>query len=352
MRPVSKALCVALVSLFLAGCGARILTPPAAADSTADGPVSVVPQWMHPFMMRTQPAQPFVYDDKKHKKIVGLYAAEFYGPDLLGYIAPNKGNTKPICKIAAAYVNGFSVDSVGNLVVPNGYPAEVTVYKGPRACRTQMGKFTDTYGQASDAVAGDASTGQIVVGNIEQSGSKKSGNIAVCTLKGGCTRVLHSSHISYYGGGVAYSKSTGDCWMASENDPSFSKATLTFFKGCKGSGQAASGWKNAFYGGLMRDHVGNLISVDWETPAIWVYKGCNPECHVVGGPFPLEGDSFYGNLNGKGDELALGDIAYGQVDVYSYKPTHVAYLYSFNKGLTQGNDVEAAAFTPSLTKKK
>ena len=61
---------------------------------------------------------------------------------------------------------------------------------------------------------------------------------------------------------------------------------------------------------------------------------------------------FYGSLNEKGNELALGDIAYGQVDVYSYKPAHVAYLYSFNKGLIQGDDVEAAVFAHKLLKKK
>ncbi|HET6275036.1 MAG TPA: hypothetical protein VFE16_03760 [Candidatus Cybelea sp.] len=358
MRPDTKALCVALVSLFLAGCGARNLAPAlyaaaSSAGTSADAPVSVVPPWIHPFMLRTEPSQPFVYDDKKHKKkMVGLYAAQFDGPDLLGYVSPNKKDEKAICHVAASFVNGFSVDNLGDLVVPNGYPAAVSVYKGPHACKTLVGKFTDSYGQASDAVAADATTGTIVVGNIEESASKKVGNIAVCTLKGGCTRVLHSSHIGYYGGGVAYAKTTGDCWISSEDNPSFSKATLTFFKACKGSGQAATGWKNAFYGGLMRDHGGHLISVDWETPAIWVYDGCNPGCKVVGGPFPLNGDSFYGNLNSKGDELAIGDIAYGQVDVYSYKPTSVTYLYSFHKGLNQEYDVEAGAFAANVVKKK
>lgn len=359
MRPVPKALYAALTLVFLAGCSsAGIVTTPNASSAfsadTSNAPVSVVPQWMHPFLMRSAPTvQPFVYDDvTKKKKTVGIYASQFYGPDLLGYVAPNPHNEKPLCKVPAAFVNGFSVDNLGNLVVPNGYPAEVTVYKGPHACKTIMGKFKDPYGQASDAVSADASSGTIVVGNIEESGSKKAGNIAVCTLAHGCSRVLHNAHISYYGGGVAYSKTTGDCWIASEDDASFSHATLTFFKGCKGSGQVAQGWKNAYYGGIIRDHAGNLISIDWETPAIWVYKGCNPDCHVIGGPFAMQGDSFYGSLNEKGNELALGDIAYGQVDVYSYKPAHVAYLYSFNKGLIQGDDVEAAVFAHKPLKKK
>ena len=184
MRPVPKALYAALALAFLAGCGAGIATTPATAlaPSSADAPASVVPQWMHPYLIRQEPPVPFVYDDLKKKKKVGIYAAQFYGPDLLGYVAPNQHNLKPICKVAAAFVNGFSVDNLGDLVVPNGYPAEVTVYKGPNACKTVMGKFTDSYGQASDAVAADAATGTIVVGNIEENGSNKAGNIAVCTL--------------------------------------------------------------------------------------------------------------------------------------------------------------------------
>lgn len=136
--------------------------------------------------------------------------------------------------------------------------------------------------------------------------------------------------------------------MASENDPSFSAATLTYFRRCKGTGEAASGWKNASYGGLIIDKKGDLISIDWDAPALWVYKGCDPQCQVVGGPFTLKGDSFYGNLNATGKELALGDVQFGQVDVYRYERTQLIYEYSFNKGLDASDDVEAAGFAPAL----
>jgi hypothetical protein len=342
MRPVASALIVALTFVLFAGCAPGNVSPPASGIS----PASVVPSWMQPVGVRVLPPQPFVYDAKPK---AGIYAGEFYGPAVLGYRNPNRHNKAPVCDVGAEYVNGFSVDGAGNLVVPTGSPTEVKVYKGPGLCGKLIGSFADPYGQASDAASANASNGMIVVGNIEAGGSDKVGNIAVCTLAKGCTRELKSAHITYYGGGVALARD-GDCWMASENDPSLSAATLTYFKHCSGSGQSVQGWKNAYYGGLIINKKGDLISVDFETPALWVYKGCNPTCHVEGGPFALEGESFYGNLNKKGDELALGDVQYGQVDVYRYSSKKLTYKYSFNKGLTPSLTIEAAGFSPTLSK--
>jgi hypothetical protein len=340
MRPLISALSIALASTFLGGCAAGNVSPPAWENQ----PASVVPEWMHAFGMRAIPAQPIVYAAKPK---AGIYAAEFDGTELFGYRNPDRKNAGPACNVSATFVNGFSVDGTGNLVVPNGYPTEVSVYKGKGLCGTLMGTFSDPYGQASDAASANAASAAIVVGNIEVSYSKKIGNVAVCSLAKGCTRELKSPHITYYGGGVALAKN-GDCWMASEDNPALSSATLTYFKHCSGSGQVATGWKNAYYGGLIVDKLGDLVSIDFDTPALWVYKGCSPACRLVGGPFALEGDSFYGNLSRKGNELTLGDFQYGQVDVYSYAPKKLTYEYSFSRGLTPSQDVEAAAFSPTL----
>ncbi|MBV9719469.1 MAG: hypothetical protein JOZ77_09115 [Candidatus Eremiobacteraeota bacterium] len=340
MRPIGSALSIALLFAFLTACGAANLSPASAPIQ----PDSVIPQSLQSFEMRAAPPHRFVYLAKPK---AGVYAAQFYGTTILGYRNGNKSDAKPACKIGATYVNGFGVDSTGNLVVPNGYPYVVGVYSGPTLCGKALGSFSDPYGEPSDAASRDAKTGTIVVGNIEVGRSQQVGNIAVCTLAAGCTRELKSPTIKYEGGGVALA-ANGDCWMSSEDNPSLTSATLTYFKGCKSPGQAAKGWKNAFYGGLNIDKAGNLIAVDFNAPSVWVYKGCNPQCTVVGGPFPLEGVSFYGNLNAKGDQLALGDSSYGQVDVYAYSPAKITYEYSFNKGLVQGNDVEAAGFAPGL----
>ena len=49
------------------------------------------------------------------------------------------------------------------------------------------------------------------------------------------------------------------------------------------------------------------------------------DARLIGGPFPMLGESVYGHLNPKGNRLAMADIAYGQVDIYSYSPTSVKY---------------------------
>jgi hypothetical protein len=345
MRPLAKALHLALVFAFLAGCGTGNLPTGNASQAAALTPISVIPAWMHPAGLQRIPSRPFVYRDAAKRK-VGIYAAQFWGTAVNGYDNHNENNAAPICQIYGQYVNGFHIDAAGDLVIPSGSPQEVSVYRRQGLCGKRIGTFSDSYGQASDAAATDAETGTIVVGNIEASQNEQVGNIAICTLKKGCTKMLKGPTIKYWGGGVA--AAGGDCWMASEDDAQLSKATLTYFKGCTGSGKAAKNWKNAYYGGLIVDKAGNLISVDFETPALWVYNGCNPICRRVAGPFKLEGESFYGNLSVDGGQLTLGDYQYGQVDVYKYLPKKLTYEYSFNNGLTPSDDVEAAGFTPTL----
>jgi hypothetical protein len=340
MRHHANALSIASVFLFLAACSAGSATPGA-----EDRPVSVVPPSMLAYAARRVPARPIQDGGKNVRR--GVYAAQFYGVDLFGYRMPDTRNAGPVCDMAATSVNGFAVDSAGEVIVPNGDPSEVSVYRPHTLCGKSMGSFSDPYGQASDAATANAATGTIIVGNIRVSQYDKVGNIAVCTLKGGCTRELTSKSITYYGGGVALA-SNGDCWITSEDNASLSSATLTYFNGCSGSGQAAKGWKNQYYGGLIVDKSGNLISIDYDSDVLWVYSGCNPTCTVVGGPFTLEGNSFYGSLNKKGTELALGDWELGQVDIYRYTPTSLTYEYSFDAGLTPSSAVNAAAFSPAL----
>ena len=334
MRPTTSALSLALSFAFLAGCSAGN-SAALAPSTTADAPASAIPQWMQPAGARLLPPAPMTDDAAPMvaKPKYGLYASEVYGSDVLAYHNPNTHNRGPVCKVYSAYVNGFSVDGKGNLLLPTAYPDEVSVRKGPGLCGKLLGSVVD-YGQAERC--GQLRRRRRRDRRGQYPGERQQESRQHRRLHPG--ERLHASasqgpHITGYGGGVALARN-GDCWMSSEDDGSFSHATLTYFKGCKGAGKAAKGWKNAYYGGLIIDKQGHLISVDFETPALWVYRGCNPVCRVVHGPFSLEGTSFYGNLNAKGDELALGDNQFGQVDVYKYSPTKLTYAYSFNRGLS------------------
>jgi hypothetical protein len=144
--------------------------------------------------------------------------------------------------------------------------------------------------------------------------------------------------------GVALAKN-GDCWGSASNSAGF--ATMTYFKHCSGSGQAATGWKNTYYGGLDIDSRGNIVAVDAFVPQLWIYHGCNPHCRVVGGPFPLHGDTVFGHLNRTSTQWVGGDYQNGMLDVYKYSESALTYEYSISNGLNIGDDVEGAAFAPA-----
>lgn len=144
--------------------------------------------------------------------------------------------------------------------------------------------------------------------------------------------------------GVAMSRG-GDCWATSYN--SSGTPNLTWFQGCTGTGQTATGWNNSSAGGLDIDKSGNLVSLDPGSASAYVYSGCNPACTVVGGPFALEGAAIYGHVNRQSMALATADYQNGQVDIYDYDlPKSLTYMFSFNNGLSANDEVLGVAYAP------
>jgi hypothetical protein len=273
----------------------------------------------------------------------GIYVSEFYNSTMWAYPNKNTGNNGPTCSITpVSYINDLATDQVGNLIEPDGGSREVNIFTGPGTCGSLMGTISDGYGQPADAASANAATGKIAVGNIFDN-SGEPGSISVCTLSGGCTSNLTNANM-YELAGVAMANN-GDCWGSAIN--SGGTATLTYFAGCAGGGVAATGFMNSSYGGLDIDNKGNLVAMDLAGEHIWVYSGCNPACTVVGGPFSAHGESVFGHLNKQSMAYAAGDFANGEVDVYTYNPTDVAYRYSFNNGLSASLDVEGVAYNPA-----
>jgi hypothetical protein len=265
----------------------------------------------------------------------GIYVSTFTA--IYGFRI-NPRHNHPTCMVKAAYPGAVAVDALGNLMVPNGGSKSVTIFKGPKMCGPELGSFDDPYGQPSDAASSNAVTGTIAVANIFDTSGP--GSISICTFSSGCTKNLTNSNM-YEVVGVALA-TNGDCWASATN--SVGTATLTYFKGCSGSGQAATGLKNTYYGGLAIDSHANLVAADAFVPQLWVYKGCNPKCSLVGGPFALKGDSVFVSLNKNSTQLAAGDYSNGEVDVYAYTPTSLTYEYSF--GVGGSSDVEGVAYNP------
>ncbi|MGA2760118.1 MAG: hypothetical protein ABSF08_07380 [Candidatus Cybelea sp.] len=138
----------------------------------------------------------------------------------------------------------------------------------------------------------------------------------------------------------------GDCWA--EGDEASGPGTLDYFKGCNSAGQVTTGYYGGGdnYGGLDIDKDGNIVSIFanyHNSPAVYVYSGCNPACTTLSGPLPLHGNGTYGHLNKDSAEFAAADSQYSSIDVYKYSPSSLTYEYSFDSGLSS---VDSVAFNP------
>ncbi len=353
MRLLNLALCATVAIGLLAGCsgsnlGSASSTPNTGAAQSHFTNGHFIPQWsalasLIPVELRPSgPARVLakIVPERRRKKS-HIYASEFYGTSIWGYRDPNTNDSPPICSVSpVSSPNGIAVDGKGNLIDPDGGTRTVIVFKGPGMCGPPIGSVSDPYGQPSDATSVNAATGTIVVANIF--GPSGAGSISLCTLPGGCFANLTNPHM-YEVYGVAMAKN-GDCWASAAN--STGTATLTYFKGCTGHGRPAKHYLNAYPGGLDIDNAGNLVSISGFNSEVYVYKGCNAACKLVGGPFALENQSIFGHLDQKSKHFAAADYTLGEVDVYNYSPTNITYSYEFNNGLSSSLDVEGAAFNP------
>lgn len=251
----------------------------------------------------------------------GLYVST--STEVLGYRADGRG---PICSVHGAAAGGVAADRYGDLLDADGGGRKILIFKGPKMCGRELGSITDPFGQPSDVSSVNAATGSIAVANIFDSSG--AGSISICSLAAGCTANLTNANM-YEVGGVAMDKS-GNCWASATN--SAGTATLTYFAGCTGSGQAATGFLNAYYGGLDIDGKGHLLAISAFDSKLYIYGGCKPACTLFAGPFALVGEAFSGHLNGKSTQFAAADYESAGIDVYSYSSKGLTFEFSFSSG--------------------
>lgn len=253
----------------------------------------------------------------------GLYVAFFPTSGSATIVGYNRKYRK-ICSVEGPpYASGISADRDGNLIAVFGQ--NIAVYQGPQLCGLERGSINDPYGQPGYTSSVDALDGKIVVGNVFDNGAK-TGSISVCTLATGCTEhLLNANMHQVYGVALA---GNGDCWADATNARN-TRGTLTYFKGCSGKGKRSIGFVNQDSGGIQIDRYGNLITEDSFNSRIYVYKGCDPKCSLVGGPYALRGRSSDGSLNAKSTMFAANDYENGQIDIYSYSPSGLSYRSSF-----------------------
>jgi hypothetical protein len=282
----------------------------------------------------------------------GIYASQDTGSALpvLGYQSDNQNNNPPFCTtpFSVSAQNDVAVDNAGNLMVPESQFPGGSIYigTGPDMCGAQAGTISDPYGTPVDASSANALTGRIAVANGLDTVRRNRGSISVCTLSGGCTHNLKNPNM--YRVEAVVMDNRGNCWGSAATKTRV--ATLTYFARCAGKGVAATGYQNVDPGGLDIDSSGNLVSIDGgfslsSKPQMWVYSGCTPACRLVEGPFPLVGSGAFGHLNHSSTMFAMADEQNNQIDVYSYSPTSISFLYSFSNGLPSGG-VVGVAYSP------
>jgi hypothetical protein len=358
MRLLSAALCTTVAVSLLAGCSGNTSSPSSSMPSTGGANIRAHGAGLHGIAVNVIPQRfmPVKLMPRRGKQaplaeMQGIYVSTFEGTDLYGFPKNNSGNGPSTCSVSPTdNVNGFGVDNSGNLMVPNAFEG-VSVY-GPGMCGPLLGTITDPYGQAADASAVSATTGNIAVGNIFDN-SGEPGSVSVCTLTSAtCSANLTNSSM-FEVAGVAMA-SNGDCWADAINSDDV--AVLIYFAGCSGGGVVATGFTNAFYGGLDIDKKGNLVAESLFGPSftlpstVSVYSGCNPACTLIS-TSSLTGESIFGHLGKASLRFVTPDIESADVEVYNYRPSGLTLLYSFTGGLPCATDeCEGAAYSPSSQK--
>jgi hypothetical protein len=364
MRFSSPTVCAMLAAALMAGCSGNMGSTNSSMPNTPQSTqthgsnvhfspllsrdASLIPVELRPqHSMKLRGPSGGITPDSAHMSY-GLYVSQFYATDILAYMTPNTANNGPKCSVSpASNVNDVANDNGGDLIDPDGGTHTIIVYSGPKLCGSELGSINDPYGIPSDASSVNARHGNIAVANIYSGISFQgpaAGSISVCSLSGGCTSNLTNANMFEVAGVVM--ASNGDCWADSED--SSGTAWLTYFAGCTGSGQTATGFENGTLGGLDIDKDGHILAIDAYNANLYVYSGCNPTCTLVNGPQALWGQTIFGHLSRSSMEFAGADFQNGEIDMYKYEASSgkIKYEYSFNNGLSASNLVEGAAFNP------
>lgn len=355
MRLIKSAICTIVAAGLLGGCAGYASGPNAAMPAASSQTHLVHSIYDDVRVVNYQQVLNKIFHpdkflpDKKKKATNGIYVSEFDNTSIFGYATNNKANKGPICTISGvSYVNDMGVDGKGNLMDPDGGSGYVMLFKGPTMCGKRTTLLLDSYGQPSDAASTDSSSDIIAVSNIfdHVSGKDVPGSVTICTVaSSGCGTNLTNSSIDEAAGVAVGTK--GNCWSdASTLGSGGGSPALVYFKGCKGSGVVATGFKNQSFGGLDIDSKGNLVTIDANDTVVYVYSGCAPACKTVAGPLALHGTSVFGKVNSTGTEFAATDMANAAVDVYAYTGTKLTYQYSFTNGLTSSLVPLGIAFNP------
>lgn len=353
MRLTAQVLTATLLTGSLLACASGYGVPqttPISADNSAQTTTSVLPVELRSSDIL---AKMHAGAGGADAATFGIYATGHRMSVVNGYPFDERRNVPPLCTAGpVTSPHDIAVDRKGDLLVANG-DNTIKIFKGPGLCGAELGSIADPFGYVFLAVA--SRDGQTIVAAFQT--RRGGGGVAVCALSGGCTRHLTVPGLQQIGG-VAVAPN-GDCWALGLNSTT-GQAALGYFAHCRHNGVLATGFQsiraNLLQGDLDIDANGNLVALVHVGPyctdyssALYVYSRCNPACTHVGGPFLLNGFCpTSGHLDGGSNEYIAPTGSYpGVIDIYSYSPSGIKFLYSFANGLTTDVWDNPVAFSPN-----
>jgi hypothetical protein len=126
-----------------AGGGSATSSPSAPNDGSRSRFASLIPPEFRPLG-----PVPFhgIPTPRKHRTL-GIYVGTFEQASVFGYPPNNRSNGPPTCSVTSfQYVNGFTVDGLGHLVVPSGGDRKIYFFRRPM-CGAEKGSVADPFGQ-------------------------------------------------------------------------------------------------------------------------------------------------------------------------------------------------------------
>jgi hypothetical protein len=265
-----------------------------------------------------------------------LYVSSFYAKTLALFNIPNKHNEPPRCSLGpVSDPYGLAVSTSHDLYEADGLTYSLNVFSPSTSdkCGALTLSVPIPDGTEPADVAIDNTHRVAYVVTISPS--------SVYPIQEGSGTFEAPLHCNLYSTSfVDAADKEGNVFVAGRPNGTGQPVIVEFKKGKAPCEQLnVTGTTSA--GGLIVDSKRNLIDIDYYA-GILIYKP--PYKGSPSRTISQQGHAVFGALDASNKRLYLADYVAGAIDVYDYKTGK--FLYSFDNGLTQSQDVQGVAVDP------
>jgi hypothetical protein len=344
-----KAICLLLltpVAVLLADCsgavgnGAAQLTAPRGNASSWGNQRSVVPHLRGMVRPGTRPSWMKMIGDAE-LAAGRIYVGQEFAKTIGEYRAFNPRNGAPVCETPpVTSPEGMTTDAAGTLYTTalfRGAKAGVATFG--RNCGEAGPTFNDPDGEPDDPVV-DGDT--LYLTNLVDTG-QTAATINVYKIGGGSSPIGKLSAASVQVGiGVAVDSHHNLFW-SNLTGYTTGGQVIEFFGGAKTrEGVVIISIGSDFPGGVLLDHADNLLLIDQNRNAIYVYA--QPYSAPPFSTIPLKGTAVFCAMGLQQRRLYCLDYEFGSVDVYAYPSG--TYIYSYTDGINVEDEPTGVAIQP------